>query len=96
MSRRVCQITGRATRAGMSYSMRGIAKKKKGIGLKVAGKSRRVFKSNVHRKRVWIHELGRSVLLSISAAGLRTLEKAGAGKFRSRLCRNPNKKRRRA
>ncbi|WP_108624430.1 50S ribosomal protein L28 [Candidatus Similichlamydia epinepheli] len=95
MSRRVCQITGRATRAGMSYSMRGIAKKKKGIGLKVAGKSRRTFKSNVHRQRVWVPELGRAVLLSISAAGLRTLEKVGAGKLLPRLRRNPNKKRRR-
>ncbi|RDB31446.1 LSU ribosomal protein L28p [Candidatus Similichlamydia laticola] len=75
--------------------MRGIPKKKKGIGLKVAGKSRRVFKANVHRQRVWIPELGRPVLLCVSAAGLRTLEKAGSRKLLSRLRRNPNRKRRR-
>ena len=42
----------RANQSGFKYSRRGIAKKKKGIGLNITGKARRHFKSNMQKKKV--------------------------------------------
>ena len=41
---KVCQVTGRRPKTGYKYAIRGIAKKKK-IGLKVTGKTKRRFSS---------------------------------------------------
>lgn len=76
MARR-CIVTERKSVAGRSYTYRGIAKKKKGIGLKVTGCTNRRFLPNLFSKRVWIPEEKRFVTLRISAAGLRTLDKKG-------------------
>ena len=72
-----CQLTGKKTTRGFSYVTRGIAKKKKGIGLKVTGKTRRTFTPNIKKKRIWIPEEKRFITLRISCAGLRTIEKKG-------------------
>jgi len=62
---------------GNTYAIRGIAKKKKGIGLKVTGKTRRSFKPNIHKKRFWLADEKRFVTLKLSTAGIRTIEKRG-------------------
>ncbi len=72
-----CQVTGKRTVKGNTYSIRGIAKKKKGIGLKITGKNKREFKPNVQKKRFWLPEERRFVTLSVSAAAIRTIEKRG-------------------
>lgn len=76
MSRK-CQVTGKGPRAGRTYAIRGIAKKKKGIGLKVTGKTRRVFNPNIHTKRFWLPEEKRFVRLKLSATAIRTIDKKG-------------------
>ncbi|MCB1149603.1 MAG: 50S ribosomal protein L28 [Chlamydiia bacterium] len=72
-----CQLTGKRQTRGNTYAIRGIAKKKKGIGLKITGKTRRSFKPNIHKKRFWLPDEKRFVTLKLSAAAIRTIEKRG-------------------
>ena len=76
---RKCVITGRKSSSGRSYTLRGIAKKKKGIGLKITGCTNRRFLPNLKTKRVWITEEKRFVTLRLSTAALRTIDKNGIG-----------------
>ncbi len=74
---RKCQVTGKKTASGRSYSIRGIAKKKKGIGLNITGKTKRRFKPNLVEKRIWFPEENRFVSLRLSTSALRTIDKHG-------------------
>lgn len=72
-----CQITGRKPSVGMTYTIRGIAKKKKGIGLNIVGKDRRRFLPNVRKKRFWLDEEKRFITLKLTPAAMRTIDKRG-------------------
>lgn len=74
---RVCEVTGRRPVKGRTYAIRGIAKKNKGIGLKVTGKTKRRFLPNLFDKRFWFAEENRFVRLRLSAAAMRTIDKLG-------------------
>lgn len=74
---RRCQVTGKVPVRGKSYAIRGIAKKKKGIGLKITGIKRRRFLPNLQTKRFWFSEENRFVTLRLSASGMRTIDKQG-------------------
>lgn len=74
---RKCALTGRTSKFGRSYTLRGIAKKKKGIGLKITGCTNRRFLPNLKSKRLWIPEEKRFVTLRLSIAALRTIDKKG-------------------
>lgn len=74
---KVCQVTGKKTSRGYKYAIRGIAKKKKGIGLKVTGKTKRRFQPNLKKKRLWIGSEKRFVTLRLSTKALRTIDKQG-------------------
>jgi large subunit ribosomal protein L28 len=74
---KVCSITGKKPRFGRSYALRGIAKKKKGIGLKITGCTNRRFLPNLKKKRVWDPENNQFVTLRLSTAALRTIDKKG-------------------
>lgn len=76
---RKCQVTGKTPARGNSYAIRGIAKKKKGIGLKVTGVTKRRFNPNLIKKRFWFSEENRFVTLTLSAHGMRILDKRGLG-----------------
>ena len=76
---KVCQVTGKKPSRGFKYTIRGIAKKKKGIGLKVTGKTKRRFQPNLVTKRLWLNEENRFVTLRLSTAALRTIDKVGLG-----------------
>lgn len=78
MSKR-CQVTGRVPVKGNSYAIRGIAKKKKGIGLKVTGITKRRFKPNLVKKRFWFGEENRFVSLRLSTNAMRRIDKRGIG-----------------
>lgn len=75
-----CQVTGKKPTVGFKYAIRGIAKKKKGIGLKVTGKTRRRFEPNLRKKRLWFPEENRFVTLRLSVAALRTIDRTGMAK----------------
>ena len=74
-----CQVTGKRTKRGNKYSIRGIAKKQKGIGLNITGKTKRTFKPNVVEKRLWFAEEKRFISLKLSTSALRTIDKLGLG-----------------
>jgi large subunit ribosomal protein L28 len=74
---KVCQVTGRRPSRGYKYAIRGIAKKKKGIGLKVTGKTKRRFLPNLAKKRIWFAEENRFITLRLSTAALRTIDRLG-------------------
>jgi large subunit ribosomal protein L28 len=75
---RVCQVTGRGTRAGRSIARRGLAKAQGGVGVKTTGVTKRVFKVNVQKKRIWVPELNKHVRVRLSTRALRTINKNGA------------------
>jgi large subunit ribosomal protein L28 len=72
-----CQVTGKKPAYGYSYAIRGIAKKKKGIGLKVTGRTKRRFEPNLIRKKIWFPEENRFINLRMSTSALRTIDKVG-------------------
>ncbi len=74
---RICSLTGKKSASGRSYTLRGIAKKKKGIGLKITGCTNRRFLPNLKTKRVWIPEEKRFVTLRLSTSAIRTMDKKG-------------------
>jgi len=66
---RVCQISGKRTRIGRQYTMRGLAKKKGGVGKKITGKTPRTFKPNIQKIRVVVD--GRVVRMKVAAKYIR-------------------------
>lgn len=74
---KVCQVTGKKPTRGYKYAIRGIAKKKKGIGLKVTGKTKRRFEPNLVKKRIWFPEENRFITLRLATSALRTIDKVG-------------------
>jgi large subunit ribosomal protein L28 len=82
---KVCTITGKKPRFGRTYTLRGIAKKKKGIGLKITGCTNRRFLPNLKKKRIWDSELGQFVTLRLSMAAMRTIDKNGLPAVRRKI-----------
>jgi large subunit ribosomal protein L28 len=74
---KVCQVTGKKPVKGRSFVYRGIAKKKKGIGLNITGITTRRFLPNLMKKRFWFSEEDRFITLRLSAKAMRTIEKKG-------------------
>jgi len=74
---RRCQVTGKIPRPGRSYTIRGIAKKKKGIGLNITGITKRRFLPNLKKKRLWFAEENRFITLTLTTQALRTIDKNG-------------------
>ena len=74
---RICQVTGKKTRSGNHYAIRGIAKKKKGIGLKTTGIKKRRFLPNLQKKRFWHPEEKRFISINVTAHGMRRIDKLG-------------------
>jgi len=72
-----CQVTGKKPRRGNSYATRGIAKKKKGIGLKITGIKKRRFQPNLIKKRFWFSDENRFITLRLSVHGMRIIDKLG-------------------
>ena len=74
---KVCQVTGKKPVRGKSYSLRGIAKKRKGIGLNITGTVKRRFLPNLAKKRFYFAEENRFITLRLSMSALRTIDKLG-------------------
>lgn len=77
---RQCQVTGKKRQRGRSYTTRGIAKKKKGIGIKITGITTKYFLPNLQKKRLWFAEEKRFITLKVTPAGLRNIQKNGLAK----------------
>ncbi len=74
---KVCEVTGKKPRKGRTYTLRGIAKKKKGIGLNITGKTKRRFQPNLMTKRLWFSDENRFISIKLCASALRTIDKRG-------------------
>lgn len=74
---KVCQVTGKRPMKGRRYALRGIAKKKKGVGLKVTGIKKRRFLPNLVKKRFWFAEENRFISIRLSTGAMRTIDKSG-------------------
>jgi large subunit ribosomal protein L28 len=90
MSKR-CQLTQKVPLKGRSYAIRGIAKKKKGIGLKVTGITSRRFLPNLSKKRLWFAEENRFVKLRLTAHALKVIDKIGLAAAIYRMRQNGEK-----
>jgi len=62
---RVCQFSGKKTTSGRTYTTRGLAKAKGGVGKKITGKTLRQFKPNIQRVRAVVD--GRVVRVKVAA-----------------------------
>lgn len=82
---RLCPLTGKKTRTGRTYAIRGISKKKKGIGLNITGKTKRRFYPNLIKKRFYDDKNKRFVNLKLSASAIRTLDKVGLHEVLKRI-----------
>ncbi len=74
---RQCQVTGKIPMRGNSYAIRGIAKKKKGVGLKVTGIKKRRFNPNLMKKRFWYNEEKRFIMLKVTPHAMRIIDRLG-------------------
>jgi large subunit ribosomal protein L28 len=70
---KTCDITGKKTQIGGKYSNRTRATQ-----FNPSGKTKRA--PNLQKKRVYVAELGKSVSITVSTKGLRTIAKNGAFK----------------
>jgi len=66
-----CAITGKSSKVAGGYSNRVRATK-----FTPTGKVRR--KANLHTKKIFVPELGKSVSVTLSTKGLKTVQKKGA------------------
>ncbi|MBU6321193.1 MAG: 50S ribosomal protein L28 [Patescibacteria group bacterium] len=67
---RACAITGKATLVGGRYSNRVRATQ-----FNATGKVRR--KANLQRRRIYVPELGKTIIVDVSTKGLRSIKKQG-------------------
>lgn len=74
---RICQVLKKKPVVGRSYAIRGISKKKKGIGLNITGKTKRRFLPNLQKKRFWFAEENRYISLKLSVHAMRCIDKKG-------------------
>ncbi|MDI9385780.1 MAG: 50S ribosomal protein L28, partial [Verrucomicrobiota bacterium] len=63
---KVCQITGKKPVVGNRILRKGLAKKKGGIGRHVTAVNRRRFEPNLQRRRLWVPELKRFVVVRLT------------------------------
>jgi len=68
---RSCAITGKTTQIGGRYSNRTRATQ-----FNPTGKVRR--QANLQKRRIFVPELGKTILIDVSTAGMRTIKKNGA------------------
>lgn len=70
---KVCDITGKKTQVGGRYSNRTRATQ-----FNPCGKVRR--QPNLQKRRIYVSEIGKHVVINVSTKGLRTIAKNGAYK----------------
>lgn len=57
----ICQVCGKKPIAGRTIKQRGLAKKKGGVGVKTTGVSSRMFRPNLHKTRVIINGVPKTI-----------------------------------
>jgi large subunit ribosomal protein L28 len=62
-----CAVTGKKPTRGFKYARRGKAKYLGGVGKKVTGKTKRVFKPNLQRVKIEVDGQVKTVRVAVSA-----------------------------
>ena len=68
---RTCEVTGKSTQIGGRYSNRVRATQ-----FNPTGKVRR--KANIQKRRIYVPEIEKTVIVNVSMKGLKTIKKNGA------------------
>jgi large subunit ribosomal protein L28 len=68
---RACEVTGKSTQVGGRYSNRVRATQ-----FNPTGKVRR--KANLQKRRIYVAEIGKTVVVDLSMKGLKTIKRNGA------------------
>lgn len=68
---RICTITGKTTQIGGRYS-----NKKRAAFYNPTGKVRR--KANLQKRRIYVPEIGKTMIIDVSVKGMKTIKKNGA------------------
>jgi len=68
---RACEITGKSTQVGGRYS-----NAKRAAFYNPTGKVRR--KANLQKRRIYVPELAKTIIVDLSMKGLKTIKKNGA------------------
>ena len=68
---KICQITGKSSQVGGGYSNRTRATQFNGTGL------RRRY-ANIQKKRIFVPEINKTLVLNLSTKGIKTIQKNGA------------------
>ncbi len=61
---KICQVTGKKPQAGNNVSH-------------AKNRTRRTFEPNLHKHRFWVESENRFISLTVSANGMRTIDKKG-------------------
>lgn len=72
-----CEITGKRPLTGHVIRRRGLSKKSGGVGIKTTAINPRKFYPNLHKRRLFVPELKRFVVVRVTANALRTAKKKG-------------------
>jgi large subunit ribosomal protein L28 len=75
---RICQVTGARPKTGSRIHRSGLAKSAGGIGRHVTKVVKRMFYPNTHKRRIFVPELDKWVVVTLTAAAMRTITKNGA------------------
>ena len=70
---KACQVTGKSSQVGGGYSNRTRATQ-----FNPTGKRRR--KANLQKKRIFVPEIGKTLILTLSTKAIKTINKNGAYK----------------
>lgn len=73
---KICYICGKKTHAGRNIKRRGLAKSKGGVGKKITGITRRVFKPNLLKIRINTPQGKKRVLVCTKCLKKSKVEKA--------------------
>ena len=74
---RECYVCGKKKVVGGRITHRGLPKKAGGIGLQLVKNTKRTFKPNLQKKRIWVPELNRWVTVRCSVKALKTMDRDG-------------------
>lgn len=71
-----CRICGKTLAAGRSIARRGLAKKKGGVGKKITGITKRVFRANLKNIKVKINNTVKTISVCTKCIKAGKIEKA--------------------
>ena len=73
---RTCDVCGRGTTVGLNRPIKGVPKKQGGVGIKKGPQTKRVFRVNLHTKRLLVDGVYRRVRICGRCLKAREMQRA--------------------